>query len=139
MALLAAEILGIELPRTDKRLLVFAETDGCTMDGIMAATGCHVGGRTLRILDYRKVAATFTDAYTETSIRIHPSPQSRALAFEYAPQARNRWEAMLLATELFIVQNVHLIHRYQALLTMSTEKRFARFARKKSSMGAKYR
>ncbi len=34
MALLAGELLDLELPRTDKRLLVIAETDGCTVDGI---------------------------------------------------------------------------------------------------------
>jgi len=34
MALLAGELLELELPRTDKRLLVIAETDGCTVDGI---------------------------------------------------------------------------------------------------------
>ena len=40
MALLAGEVLGLELPRVDKRLLIIAETDGCTADGIIAATGC---------------------------------------------------------------------------------------------------
>jgi formylmethanofuran dehydrogenase subunit E len=59
MSLFAAEMLELELPGADKRLLVIAETDGCTVDGIIAATGCHVGGRALRILDFGKVAATF--------------------------------------------------------------------------------
>lgn len=114
MALLAGEILQLDLPRTDKRLLVIAETDGCTVDGIIAATGCRVGSRTLRILDFGKVAATFTDTYTETSLRIAPSPQSRSLALHYAPSARNDWEGMLLGyqimptTELFVVQPVQL-------------------------------
>src|SRR5512144_811516 len=77
MGLLAAELLGSELPRSDKRLLAIAETDGCTVDGLIAATGCRVGSRTLRILDFGKVAATFTDIYTETSLRITPSLQAR--------------------------------------------------------------
>jgi formylmethanofuran dehydrogenase subunit E len=114
MSLFAGELLGLELARTDKRLLVIAETDGCTVDGIIAATGCHIGGRTLRILDFGKVAATFTDVYTETSIRVSPSCQSRALAFEYTSHARNPWEAMLLgyqgiaAEDLFNFQPVCL-------------------------------
>lgn len=37
------------------------ETDGCAVDGLIAATDCRVGSRTLRILDFGKVAATFTD------------------------------------------------------------------------------
>ena len=72
MSLLAGELLGLELPRSDKRLLVIAETDGCTVDGIVAAPGCHMGGRTLRILDLGKVAATFVETYTEDAIRVVP-------------------------------------------------------------------
>jgi formylmethanofuran dehydrogenase subunit E len=30
---LAGELLQLELPRVDKRLLVIAETDGCAVDG----------------------------------------------------------------------------------------------------------
>ena len=114
MSLLAGEILGLELPRIDKRLLVIAETDGCTVDGIIAATGCHVGGRTLRILDFGKVAATFIDTHTEETIRIVPRREARASSGDYAPDARNKWEAMLFGyqvmpvSELFSVQHVSL-------------------------------
>jgi formylmethanofuran dehydrogenase subunit E len=114
MALLAGEMLQLELPRVDKRLLVIAETDGCTVDGITAATGCHVGGRTLRIRDFGKVAATFIDTHTEESIRLIPRREARALAYDYAPDARNKWEAMLFGyqvmpvAELFSVQRVSL-------------------------------
>src|SRR6266540_5836167 len=114
MSLLAAEMLELDLPCLDKRLLVIAETDGCTVDGIIAATGCHVGGRTLRILDFGKVAATFIDTHTEESIRIIPRREARALAADYAPDARNEWEAMLFGyqvmpvSELFSIQRVNL-------------------------------
>ena len=114
MGLFAAELLGLELPRHDKRLLVISETDGCVVDGLIAATGCRVGSRTLRILDFGKVAATFADTSTEDTIRIVPSPEARALAVEYTAAARNKWEAMLLgyqvmsATELFVVHHVRL-------------------------------
>lgn len=114
MALYAGELLRIELPRADKRLLAFVETDGCTVDGLIAATGCRVGRRTLRILDFGKVAATFTDIWNGTSIRVVPSGAARTLAPLYAVHARNRWEAMLWgyrvmpAKELFTVQHVKL-------------------------------
>ena len=114
MALHVSELLNLDIPRDDKRLLVIAETDGCAVDGLIAATGCRVGSRTLRILDFGKVAATFTDTFTETSIRIVPSHQARSLANEYASDARNRWEAMLLGyqtmptSELFVTQTVQL-------------------------------
>jgi formylmethanofuran dehydrogenase subunit E len=115
MALYAAELLDLDLPRGDKRLLITSETDGCFVDGLIAATGCHVGGRTLRILDFGKVAATLTDTYAERSVRIVPSAVSRSLAIECSPDSRSRWEAMLNsyqvlpADELFTVREVHLV------------------------------
>jgi len=114
MGLFAAELLGIQLPRNDKRLLVISETDGCAIDGLIAATGCRVGSRTLRILDFGKVAATFADVYTEETIRIVPRREARKLAVDHVFKARNDWEAMLAgyqvisAPELFVVQQVKL-------------------------------
>ena len=32
MALLTGEVLGLELPRMDKRLLIITKTDGCTVE-----------------------------------------------------------------------------------------------------------
>ena len=128
MALYASEHLGLDIPRDDKCLLVIAETDGCAVDGLIAATGCRVGGRTLRILDFGKVAATFTDTATETSIRIVPSSQARIRATEYAADARNRWEAMLLgyqampACELFIAQPVQLNTPLEDILSRAGRK-----------------
>ena len=114
MGLLAAELLSLDLPRHDKRLLVISETDGCTVDGLIAATGCRVGSRTLRILDFGKVAATFADTYTEETIRIIPRREARLVAIDCTPTAPNKWEAMLLGyqvmpmSELFAVQHVKL-------------------------------
>lgn len=115
MGLFAAELLGIELPCRDKSLLVISETDGCAVDGLIAATGCHVGSRTLRVLDFGKIAATFTDISTEVTIRIVPKPEVRSRAAEYVSlRVRNKWEAMLLGyqvmplSDLFVVQRVKL-------------------------------
>ena len=126
MGLLAAELLGLDLPRNDtctstnaerrkcKRLLVISETDGCVVDGLIAATDCHVGSRTLRILDFGKIAATFVDTTTEETIRIIPQQEARLIAADYAPAAQNNWEAMLLGyqvmpvSDLFLVQHVQL-------------------------------
>lgn len=114
MGLFAGELLQLDLPRVDKRLLIIAETDGCTVDGLIAATGCHVGGRTLRILDLGKVAATFIDTHTGEAVRFAPRRETRSLALRYSPNALNRWEAMLMsyqgmpAEELFNIQSVSL-------------------------------
>lgn len=96
MGMLAASLLGLDLPQSDKRLLTIAETDGCLLDGISAATGCYAGRRTLRVEDFGKVAATFVDTRTERAVHIAPRSDVRDLAWQYAPEARNRWEAQLL-------------------------------------------
>ena len=106
--------LGLDLPRSDKRLVVFMETDGCAVDGVAAATGCSVGRRTLRIIDYGKVAATFADTGTGQTIRVHPHPAARERAVATLPGAETRWHAQLEAyktlpdSELLIVDVVDL-------------------------------
>ena len=96
IGLLAGRLFEMPLPQPEKRLLAIAETDGCFVDGVSAATGCYVGRRTLRIEDYGKIAVTFVDSRTGQAIRIAPHLNVRELAREYAPSARNKWEAQLL-------------------------------------------
>ncbi|NLE52215.1 MAG: formylmethanofuran dehydrogenase, partial [Chloroflexi bacterium] len=96
MGVLAGRWLGLDVPRRDKRLLTFVETDGCAADGISAATGCWVGRRTLRVIDFGKVAATFVDTQTGCAVRIVPAPDSRTRAWAYAPDAQNTWQANLI-------------------------------------------
>jgi formylmethanofuran dehydrogenase subunit E len=97
MGLLAGKILKLELPQVDKRLYAIVETDGCGMDGIAVATGCSAGRRSLHILDYGKMAATFIDTQTGAAIRISPHPQSRQLWQQYASDAPDRWHGYLKA------------------------------------------
>jgi formylmethanofuran dehydrogenase subunit E len=113
--MLAGQLLDMVLPQEKKRLLTIVETDGCYADGVSVATNCWVGRRTLRVEDYGKTAATFVDTQTGRAIRIIPSPESRTLAPDYALEAKNRWESMLLGyqrmpdEELFAVQEVALL------------------------------
>ena len=114
MGMAGADLLGLDVPRADKRLLVIAETDGCFASGVEAATGCAVGRRSLRIEDYGKVAATFIDTGNEQAVRIAPRREARLRAADYVPGIHRKWEAMLFgyqvmpASELFVVQNVQL-------------------------------
>ncbi len=96
IGLLAGLLLNLPLPQPEKRLIAIAETDGCFVDGLSAATGCYVGRRTLRIEDYGKIAAAFIDSQTGQAVRVAPRTNIRELAREYAPSARNKWEAQLI-------------------------------------------
>ncbi len=83
-----------------KRLLTIMETDGCGADGVAVAVDCHVSRRTLRVVDFGKMAATFVDTVTEQAIRVAPTAQSRELAPDFAPGARSRWHAYLEAYQV---------------------------------------
>jgi formylmethanofuran dehydrogenase subunit E len=64
---------------------------------VSVATGCWFGRRTLRFVDYGKVAATFVDLQTCRAVRIWARPRVRALAERYVPDAPDRWHAQLEA------------------------------------------
>lgn len=121
MGLLAGDLLGLELPQKNKRLVIFVETDGCFVDGITAATGCSMGHRTMRLMDYGKVAATFVDSQSNRAFRIAPSTDSRQLAQSF--DASSRWERYIeayqsLASErLFTIQDVRLNLSLEAVIS----------------------
>jgi len=92
MAVAGCRDLGLEHPRREgKRLVVFVEIDRCATDAIQALTGVSVGKRTLKHLDYGKMAATFVDVVTGAAVRVSARDGARALAPEWAagePDAR---------------------------------------------------
>lgn len=117
MGMYAGALFGLDLPQEDKRLFAFVETDGCLVDGIAVATGCQVGSRTMRIVDYGKSAATFVDTQTGRALRIIPHPESRARARDYAPDAADRWHAQLAAYQ--VMPDVELLCAQEVRLTVS--------------------
>ncbi len=123
IGLAGAAALGLDVPRTDKRLLVFVETDGCFADGVAAATGCTMGHRTLRLADYGKIAATFVDVKTETAVRLSPQPDIRVKAIQYAPDEKKHYYAQLLGYqrmpdhELLTIQPVRLSTPIQQIVS----------------------
>ena len=92
--------LRIESKPGSKRLLVIAETDGCFVDGITAATQCTLGHRTLRVEDYGKVAATFIDTQTGRAVRIAPAASVRQRAYDYAPDEKRHYFAQMQAYQV---------------------------------------
>jgi len=128
MGMYAAELLEFDLPQQDKRLFTFMETDGCALDGVSVATGCHVGGRTMRVMDFGKIAATFVDTRTENAFRISPHPQVRQAAERFAPDEKSRWHAYMEAYQrmplerLFVAQPVHLLVSMPAIISRAGAK-----------------
>lgn len=122
-ALLASALLGLDFPRTDKRVLVLAETDGCYADGLSAASGCWLGRRTLRLMDYGKVAATFADTRTGQALRVWPRTDLRERVREKRPEGQKRYAAYLEAyrtwpdAEVFSAREVRLNFDLEGLIS----------------------
>ena len=120
---LAGRRLGLDLPQQDKRLFVFIETDGCAADGVAVATGCSVGRRTMRVLDFGKVAATFVDTTSGEALRIHPHPDARGRAIETCRDVPDRWHAQLQAYQilpdegLLVTDSVQLLVDLDAIIS----------------------
>jgi len=118
MGMCAADILGLELPQADKRLCTFVETDGCLVDGISVSTGCWVGRRTLKVVDFGKMAAVFVDTCTQRAIRIVPHPEARRMVKYYAPQAESDWHAYLEAYQVMPVDALLVVRPVQLTVDM---------------------
>ena len=123
MGLYAISLLQLSMPPGKKHLFTFVETDGCFVDGVEVATGCSLGHRTLRLMDYGKVAATFVDTVTAQAVRIAPHPHSREIASALEPGAKSRWHNQLAAYQtladgkLFIAKRVEISLDLEAIIS----------------------
>ncbi len=114
LAILGCERLGIFDPKASKRLITFVEIDRCGTDAIQTVTGCALGKRTLKFVDYGKLAATFLDTKTGRAVRVCARESAREAALSFAPDEADRQQGQLRAykalgdEELFTVQDVRV-------------------------------
>ena len=115
MAMLGLKALGINDPvKHRKRLLTFVEIDRCATDAVSLVTGCRLGKRSLKFVDYGKVAATFVDLETHAAVRVVARDDSRRKAKEMFPALADPYKAQLEAykemdeRELFVVKPVRV-------------------------------
>ncbi|MCC6544425.1 MAG: formylmethanofuran dehydrogenase [Nitrospirae bacterium] len=72
MAIAGLREVGITDPEgsQQKDFLVFIETDRCPIDAISVVSGARISRRSLKFLDWGKVAATFVNTKTGKAVRI---------------------------------------------------------------------
>jgi formylmethanofuran dehydrogenase subunit E len=70
IAVLGMEYLDMNVSKKNKDLIVFVEVDRCISDAIQSVTGCSLGHRTLKPVDYGKLGATFLDITNNKAVRI---------------------------------------------------------------------
>jgi formylmethanofuran dehydrogenase subunit E len=69
--LAAMRVLGLDpYAKRQKDLIVYVETDRCMTDAVQGITGCALGKRSLKHIDYGKFAATFVKLSTGEAYRV---------------------------------------------------------------------
>ncbi len=114
MAMIGLREIGIEDPKGSQRkdFYVLIEIDRCATDAIQTVTGCSLGKRSLKWLDYGIMAATFVNLKTNKSIRVTALEEARETSKKYCPEIDDKYKQQLEAyrvmpeNELFKVQNV---------------------------------
>jgi len=88
LAMFGLQLVGITDPlgADRKKLIVFVEIDRCAADAIMTVTGSRVGRRSLKVVDYGKMAATFVNLETGAAYRIFSRPDAQDKAMELYPE-----------------------------------------------------
>ena len=112
MAMVGCREVGIDEPKGSKKLLVYVEIDRCATDAIQAVTGCSLGKRSLKFLDYGKMAATFLNLESRRAVRVLALDEARSLIGAYAGEnteprdAAKRAYAVMPEESLFRTQAV---------------------------------
>ena len=114
MAMLGCKLIDIEEPRGSdrKNLIVWVEIDRCMADAVSAVTGVRLGKRSLKYVDYGKVAATFLNTSTQKAVRVVALESSRMLAEQRYPEVEGKRDRQFRAyseaadDELFKVETV---------------------------------
>ena len=116
MAILGCERLGIYDPKSSKRLITFVETDRCGTDAVQTVTGCTLGKRTLKFVDYGKLAATFLDTDTGRAVRIAARESARDAALRFAPDEADAHAAQLRAYKALPADDLFSVREVRATL-----------------------
>ncbi len=99
LALYGVRLLGLDDPAgaDRKRLITYVEIDRCATDAIAVVTGCRLGKRALKFVDYGKVAATFCDLRDGRAVRVSALESSRARARALYPEIADKNQQQMRA------------------------------------------
>ncbi|MCK9419507.1 MAG: FmdE family protein [Nitrospirae bacterium] len=99
MSMLGLREIGISDPKGKdrKNIIVFVEMDRCATDAVQSVTGCSLGRRTMKFMDYGKMAVTFLNLKTNKAVRIFAREDSREKAKACYPEIENKYAGQLEA------------------------------------------
>ena len=116
LSMIGLREIGVLDPRgiDRKKFYVLVEIDRCATDAIQTVTGCSLGKRSLKWLDYGIMAATFVNLESGKAVRITALEESREHSKNYFPEIGDKYKQQLEAyrimpeDQLFRVQNVRV-------------------------------
>jgi len=99
MTMLGLREIGIKDPKgaDRKQIIVFVEMDRCATDAVQSVTGCSLGRRTMKFMDFGKMATTFLNLSTGKAVRILAREDSRRKAKELFPHHDDKYAGQLEA------------------------------------------
>ena len=115
MSMIGLREIGIDDPKAQRKdFYVLVEIDRCATDAIQTVTGCSLGKRSLKWLDYGIMAATFVNLKSGKAVRITALEESRETSKKYCPEIGDKYKQQLEAyrimpeAELFKLQEVKI-------------------------------
>jgi len=111
MSMAALDWIGITDPKgaDRKKLYVLVEIDRCATDAIQSVTGCSLGKRSLRWLDFGVMAATFVHLETGRAVRVTAREEARALSEAYCPEVVEKYQRQLEAYKVMPLDDLGLL------------------------------
>lgn len=118
MAMAGLARIGIDDPRgaDRKKLYVLVEIDRCATDAIQSVTGCSLGKRSLRWLDFGIMAATFVNLESGRAVRVTAREEARDLAATYCPEITDKYRRQLEAYRLMALDELFTFQEVQVTL-----------------------
>lgn len=117
LALAGLEALGLDPDKDQKKIMAFIEIDRCATDAISVVAHVSLGKRTLKYVDYGKMAATFINLETRKAVRVVIKESARDEVPNYAPNHLEKGPQMLFAYQ--IMPNEKLIASQQVEVKIS--------------------
>ncbi len=116
MSMLGLSGIDINDPKGAERksFIVFVEMDRCATDAVQSVAGCSLGKRSMKFLDYGKMAATFYNINTKQALRVLAKEEARNTAKAMFPDMEDKYAAQLEAykvmpdSELFTTMHVSI-------------------------------
>jgi formylmethanofuran dehydrogenase subunit E len=108
MSMLGLREIGITDPKGSdrKNVIIFVEMDRCATDAVQSVTGCSLGKRSMKFMDYGKMAATFLNLKTGKAMRIIAREDSRQKAKEHFPESDNKYAGQLAAYKIMTEEDL---------------------------------